>query len=429
MPNENTMKKLILLFILCSLFTQHTFPQWYQQLLPVTKPITGIKFIDSLKGWAVTDSSPQYDTCYILHTTSGGINWFRQFQLDSSFFKCLNVIDQLYAYAGGYSFRLHENFLYKTTNGGLNWFNQGAPTEPDDLFFINRDSGWYCSSFIGPDVRTTTDGGQTWQLRINGMMAATRRLYFLNYNSGFCGANGYLYKTTNAGLSWIQQFDFGVENVYSIFFINEQNGWVGTGNRKIFYTSNGGTNWTEQVNPQYFSTINEIIMLNNLVGFAGSRNLRIYKTTNGGLLWGYQVDSAGSYRIAFVDSIRGWSGDFGVAHTTNGGGPISYVGIINNNNKIPNTYILYQNYPNPFNSQTVIKFSINKTSYVQLKIYDILGRENTIWKSEKLLSAGTHELSFDAGNYSSGVYFYQLTVFNEQSSVVYKESRKMVLIK
>ena len=115
------MKKVIFFLFAFSLFTSHlTRSQWYQQSVPVSKPITGIKFIDTLKGWAVTDSSPQYDTCYILRTTNGGVNWFRQFQLDSSFFTCLNVIDPLYAYAGGHSFRLHEDFLYKTTNGGLN---------------------------------------------------------------------------------------------------------------------------------------------------------------------------------------------------------------------------------------------------------------------------------------------------------------------
>ncbi len=47
------MKKLILLFTLYTLLTPHSIhSQWYQQQVPVNKPITGIKFIDTLKGWA-----------------------------------------------------------------------------------------------------------------------------------------------------------------------------------------------------------------------------------------------------------------------------------------------------------------------------------------------------------------------------------------
>ena len=46
-----------------------------------------------------------------------------------------------------------------------------------------------------------------------------------------------------------------------------------------------------------------------------------------------------------------------------------------------------------------------------------------------LLGAGTHELNFDAQNYSSGVYFYQLTVLDERLTVVYKETKKMILVK
>ena len=74
------MKKIILfiLFTFLTLQTQRTISQWYQQQVPVSKPITGIKFIDSLKGWACTDYTPQYDTGYILTTTNSGTNWYVQ---------------------------------------------------------------------------------------------------------------------------------------------------------------------------------------------------------------------------------------------------------------------------------------------------------------------------------------------------------------
>ena len=81
--------------------------------------------------------------------------------------------------------------------------------------------------------------------------------------------------------------------------------------------------------------------------------------------------------------------------------------IDDNKESIPKKFELSQNYPNPFNPATTIKYSIPKTSFVKLKIYDILGREvATLVNEEK--TAGNFEVSFNAANLSSGVYFYRI---------------------
>ena len=73
---------------------------------------------------------------------------------------------------------------------------------------------------------------------------------------------------------------------------------------------------------------------------------------------------------------------------------------------------------------TSIRFSLVKQSYVQIKIYDVTGKEMTIWKSDNELSAGTHEIQFNANNLASGVYFYQLTVTDNKSTKVFKGNEK-----
>jgi hypothetical protein len=74
---------------------------------------------------------------------------------------------------------------------------------------------------------------------------------------------------------------------------------------------------------------------------------------------------------------------------------------------IPSKVHLNQNYPNPFNPATIISFGLNKREFVELKILNLLGQTvATIFKGE--LEAGKHAYSFDAGKFSSGVYFYQL---------------------
>jgi hypothetical protein len=86
------------------------------------------------------------------------------------------------------------------------------------------------------------------------------------------------------------------------------------------------------------------------------------------------------------------------------------------------SYMLGQNYPNPFNPSTSIDFTLPKSEFVDLKVYDILGKEVSTIISKKL-NQGNHTCSFDAGNLSSGIYYYQLTAGD------YQEVRKMILVK
>ena len=90
--------------------------------------------------------------------------------------------------------------------------------------------------------------------------------------------------------------------------------------------------------------------------------------------------------------------------------------------KIPVSYNLYQNYPNPFNPVTTIKFDLPKSSTVQLKIYDLLGKEVIKLVDDKL-NPGTYNIVWNAINYSSGVYFYKLIAGD------YTVTKKLVLIK
>jgi|GEM_PF-4589836 len=80
------------------------------------------------------------------------------------------------------------------------------------------------------------------------------------------------------------------------------------------------------------------------------------------------------------------------------------------------------NYPNPFNPATIITYSLPKASFVTLKVYNILGREITTLVNENK-QAGKYEVTFDASELPSGIYFYRLTAGNENLV------RKMLLVK
>ncbi|HRJ86699.1 MAG: T9SS type A sorting domain-containing protein [Ignavibacteria bacterium] len=77
--------------------------------------------------------------------------------------------------------------------------------------------------------------------------------------------------------------------------------------------------------------------------------------------------------------------------------------------QIPKEFDLVQNYPNPFNGTTLIKFSIITIEFVQIKVFDVLGREVETLVSENLLP-GTYSKTFSPKNLASGIYFYQMSI-------------------
>ena len=74
---------------------------------------------------------------------------------------------------------------------------------------------------------------------------------------------------------------------------------------------------------------------------------------------------------------------------------------------LPTHFSLAQNYPNPFNPSTKIQFSIPNTSFVSLKVFNVLGAEIATLVSENK-APGTYQVTWDANGYPSGVYFYRL---------------------
>ena len=86
------------------------------------------------------------------------------------------------------------------------------------------------------------------------------------------------------------------------------------------------------------------------------------------------------------------------------------------------SFQLYQNYPNPFNPTTHVKFSIPNSSYVLIKIYDILGNGIKVLINEYMY-AGSYEIEFNATNLPSGLYFYRII------SGEYSQTKKMILLK
>ena len=105
---------------------------------------------------------------------------------------------------------------------------------------------------------------------------------------------------------------------------------------------------------------------------------------------------------------------------------------IDDNPDIVCKFNLAQNYPNPFNPSTTIEFELAQSSLVQIKIYDILGREVRELVKERL-AAGRYEAIWDGKNrhgisVSSGIFIYEIQA-KVAGQMLFHQSRKMVLLR
>lgn len=111
---------------------------------------------------------------------------------------------------------------------------------------------------------------------------------------------------------------------------------------------------------------------------------------------------------------------FGIVHTTVLPDPTK----VEKTDELPTAFSLSQNYPNPFNPETIISWQLATSSFVILKVYDVLGNEVATLVNEEQ-SAGSYRIEFSSKNseISSGVYFYQLRAGD------FVQTKKMILMK
>jgi fibronectin type 3 domain-containing protein len=133
--------------------------------------------------------------------------------------------------------------------------------------------------------------------------------------------------------------------------------------------------------------------------------------TNVGLLVGRTY----FYRVSAVDAV---GNEGAMSYAASGTTVLNAIDL----EAIPDEFALYQNYPNPFNPSTRIVFAVPKTTRVQLRVLDLLGREVAVLVNGER-APGTYEVQWDAGTHPSGMYICRIQAGE------FVQMRKMTLIK
>ena len=162
-----------------------------------------------------------------------------------------------------------------------------------------------------------------------------------------------------------------------------------------------------------------------LPGGANYDALRIKETTTISILtmvsYYFVAKNGAQVEVSATDSNPADNGTISVDGTNYNGAITSATGV-EQTSSLPGNYHLKQNYPNPFNPTTNIEYSIPKESFVQIKVYDILGNEVTTLVNEEQ-TAGIYRVNFSGNNLASGFYIARLKAGN------YIKTIKMTLLK
>ncbi len=134
-------------------------------------------------------------------------------------------------------------------------------------------------------------------------------IFFIDDNTGWMvGSNGFIKKTTNAGLDWVQQMSGISATLKAVEFTDEYNGWIVGESGLILKTTNGGEFWTPVISGTS-QDLNTVKFISSSSGFVAGNSGVILKTTDAGITWILQSSGTGHsiFSIYFINTMTGWA--------------------------------------------------------------------------------------------------------------------------
>jgi hypothetical protein len=280
---------------------------------------------------------------------------------------------------------------------------------------------------LGGGVYLSTNNGTSWtavdsgltDLHVTGLALGGTYLYAATSSSGVFQSSTNMIQLTpcNSGLTNSEIKAIGASDT-NVFAATDSSVYLSTDNGANWNTADTGLPSGTYV--LCFAIDSSGGASNNI--FAGTNGKGVFLSTDGGTSW-QDINTGMSNTTVLSLTINGMTL---FAGTDRGVWTLTVAGLITavkrNAREIPDRFSLSQNYPNPFNPLTVIGYQLPVNTLVTLKVYDILGRLVTTLVEDRQ-SAGTHSVTFNASNLSSGVYFYRLTAGS------YVQTKKLMLLK
>jgi len=362
---------------------------------------------------------------------SGGLYYFN----DNRWFPTTMLVGQIIAWNGttalavsphnsnlilvGIQNSIGHALLYRTTDEGTSWslrylipIGRARFTK---FIFATNDSNRVYACWDG-GLLISDDAGETWQ-QFYSTNVVDMAIDSYNEKLFLLGKWGEINISTDRGITWrtIRSSNDSEHTVIKIDPTNSQRIYVGSFN--LWVSRDDGTSWERK--PFDKKVMDIAFDPETGVVYVATLKQGVWCSFDGGNNF-TKMDPLPSERITKLlfcvkNKKKLIVGTSGVGVYEYDLGSISSV---SGNEVVPQTVTFYQNYPNPFNSATVIKYYLTKSSFVSLKIYDILGREiKTL--VENWQSSGNYTVQWNVPNdLNSGIYF---CVLNTASNTAVKK--------
>ncbi|NWF49220.1 MAG: T9SS type A sorting domain-containing protein [Ignavibacteriaceae bacterium] len=363
----------------------------------------------SVRELAISKSNPQilYATSgsKVFLSTDGGVNWTNKTaglpnKTITSVYVHPDSSDIVMLTFSGFG----TNKVYKSTNGGNSWqsIHGNLPDSPvNDLFIYTEDAANPQTYFVGTDIGVfyTQNNGLNWIELYNGLPNTV--ILHIDYSP----STKMLRAGTHGRGVYETYIDFGVPVELSTFYATIDD-------KKIIL------DWStdSETNNNYFEV---------------QRKFKNSDWTTIGVRQGNGTTTEKkSYRFVDDYSDNYYSGTVLYRlKQTDFNGSFDYSNVIDVNVEFaPIRIELGQNFPNPFNPTTTIKYTIPFEANVKLEIFNSLG-QHVQTLVDKIQNPGFYESQWTASSKASGIYFYSLVVSDLNNQNVFKDMKKLILMK
>jgi hypothetical protein len=317
--------------------------------------------------------------------------------------------------------------VFRSTNDGSNWLPANSGLGSSIVWTLARIDSYLFAGTYAAGIFVSTTLGDNWapvntglnSIYVNALLANGHDLYAGTWGGG-------VFRSSDYGAHWTD-VNTGLTDRYVWSFTANANGanvFAGTDTGGVYVTTNRGASWSPVNNGLSDSTV-YVLLTNGSQLYAGTWGTGVFVSTNNGINWAsrsFGLDSLALYDLSLAVA------DSNVFVGTSGRGVWrrSLMDILSVdqtvNPALPTAFSLEQNYPNPFNPTTSIKFQVQSSTLVTLKVFDLLGRQAATLVNEQK-SAGKYLVQWNAKNFASGVYFYRLTAGS------FSATRKLVLLR
>ena len=266
--------------IAASSHSQSESPKWTKLDFPVGDHISGIHFIHSDTGFAVTSNG------VLARTFDGGRTWQARNVAPGIPLDDLYFINSLTGFVCGRS-----GTLLRTIDGGYNWINESYADTAVwllDIELIDSKIGLVLgatrvdSSKLGGLLLRTEDGGDTWKRQIVGGLGFSEIVNIPGGPVHFLGF-GMLFTSVDSGKSWDSRptLDGAPSRCFSI---KGSTGIMGGPSGGCAYSRDGGRTWIMAPQPETEFYV-ACQMITDRVGYMGGFDGKLRRTDNGGSLW------------------------------------------------------------------------------------------------------------------------------------------------